>query len=685
MPGWKELRTADIPDFQIGDWLAQPSLNLLRSAATERHLEPQVMDLLAFLAASGGRVVSKDEIIDAVWDGRAIAEITLTRSIADLRRALGDDQRSPAYIATIAKRGYRLVAPVSYGFQKCERIADRLASVRQQRFVGREREIDAFRAALVADEPSFAVWHINGPGGVGKTTLIQEFGRIARDAGRRVMQIDGRYIEPTPAGLLLAVGQAIQTSRVDLTDVIAQWPEGALLFIDTYELLADLDDWLRDTLLPQLPSRSLAVVAGRLEPAPRWRTGVEWGGLTRVSTLGNLRPDEGRLYLTRCGVGAEHHDEALAFTRGHPLALSIVADVLTRGERLGTARLTNEPEIVRALLEAFVQGVPSRDHRIALHACVTARATTEALVSAVLERSDVRDIFAWLERLPFVELGPHGLFPHDLARDVLFMDFHWRDPDAAARVIERILGYMYERLEHTQGLDKQRVWFEVLYVQRYNPCIRPYYEWDGFGTAYSEPPTAQERDAMIAMVARHEGPQSASIARYWMARQPDAFLAVRHIGGELLGFFANLCLECVTPEDLAADPAIARAMAHVGQHGPARAGEHIVYGRFWMDAERHQALTQAFTVTSASWLQRSIAPGTAWSFAAMSNPDVVEPMFVDLHIWRVHEADFEIDGRHHGVFAHDWRVEPQQEWMRYKAQRASRVEGGYSRPDRSSS
>ena len=685
MPGWKELRTADIPDFQIGDWLAQPSLNLLRSAATERHLEPQVMDLLAFLAASGGRVVSKDEIIDAVWDGRAIAEITLTRSIADLRRALGDDQRSPAYIATIAKRGYRLVAPVSYGFQKCERIADRLASVRQQRFVGREREIDAFRAALVADEPSFAVWHINGPGGVGKTTLIQEFSRIARDAGRRVMQIDGRYVEPTPAGLLLAVGQAIQTSRVDLTDVIAQWPEGALLFIDTYELLADLDDWLRDTLLPQLPSRSLAVVAGRLEPAPRWRTGVEWGGLTRVSTLGNLRPDEGRLYLTRCGVGAEHHDEALAFTRGHPLALSIVADVLTRGERLGTARLTNEPEIVRALLEAFVQGVPSRDHRIALHACVTARATTEALVSAVLERSDVRDIFAWLERLPFVELGPHGLFPHDLARDVLFMDFHWRDPDAAARVIERVLGYMYERLEHTQGLDKQRVWFEVLYVQRYNPCIRPYYEWDGFGTAYSEPPTAQERDAMIAMVARHEGPQSASIARYWMARQPGAFLAVRHIGGELLGFFANLCLECVTPEDLAADPAIARAMAHVEQHGPARAGEHIVYGRFWMDAERHQALTQAFTVTSASWLQRSIAPRTAWSFAAMANPDVMEPMFVDLHIWRVHEADFEVDGRHHGVFAHDWRVEPQQEWMRYKAQRASRVEGGYSRPERSNS
>src|SRR5262245_43311149 len=503
------------------------------------------MDLLAFLAATGGRVVSKDEIIDAVWDGRIIAETTLTRSIADLRRALGDDQRSPAYIATIAKRGYRLVAPVSYGSQKCERIADRLASVRQQRFVGREREIDAFRSVLVAGEPPFAVWHINGPGGVGKTTLIQAFSRLARDAGRRVIHIDGRNIEPTPAGLLLALSQAIQTSRVDLADVIAQWPEGSLLFIDTYELLAGMDEWLRDTFFPQLPSRSMAVVAGRVEPAPAWRTGVEWGGLTRVSTLGNLRPDEGRIYLTRCGVAEEQHDEALAFTRGHPLALSIVADVLTRGERLAAARLTDEPEIVRALLEAFVQVVPSRDHRIALHACVTARTTTEALVSAVLDRSDVRDIFAWLERLPFVELGAHGLFPHDLARDVLFMDFHWRDPDAAARVIERILGSMYERLEHTQGLDKQRVWFDVLYVQRYNPGVRPYYEWDGFGTAYSDPATVQEREAMLSMVERHEGARSASIARYWLARQPEAFQAIRSVAGGVLGFFANLCLECV--------------------------------------------------------------------------------------------------------------------------------------------
>ena len=71
------------------------------------------MDLLVFLSNTGGRVVSKEELIDAVWDGRFIAETTLTRAVADLRRALGDDQRSPQYIETIPKRGYRFVAAVS--------------------------------------------------------------------------------------------------------------------------------------------------------------------------------------------------------------------------------------------------------------------------------------------------------------------------------------------------------------------------------------------------------------------------------------------------------------------------------------------------------------------------------------------------------------------------------------------
>ena len=362
-----------------------------------------------------------------------------------------------------------------------------------------------------------------------------------------------------------------------------------VLLLDTYELLAGLDDWLRDTLLPQLPAGSLAVIAGRNEAGTSWRTHVDWAALTHTRRLGNLGPDESRTYLTRCGVPAQHHEDALAFAHGHPLALSLTADVLTRGDRLASSRLDAEPEIVRLLIERFVQEVPSREHRLALHACVTVRALTEPVLAAALDRHDVRDLFEWLGHLSFIESGPYGLFPHDLARDVVYMDFRWRDPDAAYRVIERLIGYYYERLERSPGPEGLRIWFDLIYLQRYNAHLRPFLQWAGFSTTFAQTACPVDHDAILEMVERHEGGVSASIARHWLQRQPEAFLMVRSMAGELIGFVCHLRLEAVTPEDLAADPAVARAFAHADRHGSPVAGEHTTYCRFLMDRERYQA------------------------------------------------------------------------------------------------
>ena len=59
----------------------------------------------------------------------------------------------------------------------------------------------------------------------------------------------------------------------------------------------------------------------------------------------------------------------------------------------------------------------------------------------------------------------------------------------------------------------------------------------------------------------------------------------------------------------------------------------------------------------------------------MAQPDLMEPMFTEIRMWRVPEADFEVGGRHYGVFAHNWRQESADAWLRLKAERASRIEG----------
>ena len=97
--------------FQFGAWRVDPGRGaLIGDAGDETRLEPRLMDLLVLFAGSGGRVLSKDEIVEAVWEGRAIGDDTLAAAISRLRRALGETHER-RYIETSPKRGYRVVVP----------------------------------------------------------------------------------------------------------------------------------------------------------------------------------------------------------------------------------------------------------------------------------------------------------------------------------------------------------------------------------------------------------------------------------------------------------------------------------------------------------------------------------------------------------------------------------------------
>jgi len=75
-------------------------------------LRPKTWLLLHYLAEHPGRLVTKDELLSAVWPSTAVSEATLTVTIRELRATLADDQRSPRYIETVRRRGFRFIAPV---------------------------------------------------------------------------------------------------------------------------------------------------------------------------------------------------------------------------------------------------------------------------------------------------------------------------------------------------------------------------------------------------------------------------------------------------------------------------------------------------------------------------------------------------------------------------------------------
>ncbi len=101
-------REREMP-FDLGEWRVDPARGTILRGSTESRLEPRLMDLLLLFAASEGRVVSKEEIIRGVWNGRVIGDDTLASAISRLRSALGES-KDRRFIETLPKRGYRFVA-----------------------------------------------------------------------------------------------------------------------------------------------------------------------------------------------------------------------------------------------------------------------------------------------------------------------------------------------------------------------------------------------------------------------------------------------------------------------------------------------------------------------------------------------------------------------------------------------
>lgn len=96
--------------LRLGPWLVHPASHELVGPGGSRRIEPQAMRTLLCLAQAHGEVVSKEALRRDAWDGLAVSDDALWRSISELRRVLGDDPRRPTLIETVPKLGYRLRA-----------------------------------------------------------------------------------------------------------------------------------------------------------------------------------------------------------------------------------------------------------------------------------------------------------------------------------------------------------------------------------------------------------------------------------------------------------------------------------------------------------------------------------------------------------------------------------------------
>lgn len=560
-----------------------------------------------------------------------------------------------------------------------KRLSERLGAARQHRFVGRDSELALFQSALIALELPFHLLYVFGPGGVGKTMLLTEFASMCKQYEIRAFYMDTRHIEPVPELFLQALQRVmtLQSSESPI-QALAAHTERQVLLLDTYERIESLDWWLGDVFLPQLSDQTLVVVAGRNPPSLAWRSDPGWQTLMHILPLRNLSPDESRAYLAVRTVPADQYEALLAFTHGHPLALSLVADLFAQRPDIRFQPET-APDIIKTLLEQFLQKVPGPAHRAAMEVCALVRLTTETLLSEVLAMPDAHELFSWLRGLSFIESGALGLFPHDLAREALMADLRWRNPGWYTELHRRARKYYLQRLPLAQGKDQQRIFFDYVFLHRTNPLVRPHHQWqDGSSLAFE---TARSSDfpVLLSMVARYEGEESARLAAYWFERQAQGVMVLRDMSNQTrgysvpIGFVSTVMLTHTLAEAVRVDPATNAAWRYLEQTAPLRPGEIALLFRFWMNQDTYQDLSPVQSLIAVSMMRHFLGTqGLAFTFTTFADPDYWAPLSAYTHFMRLREADFEIGGRRYGVYGHDWRVMPPTAWLESLAE----FEGG---------
>ena len=419
--------------------------------------------------------------------------------------------------------------------------------------VGRQVERRWLAGWLAGDAPLVRIVAVQGPSGVGKTTLLAQLARDARRAGQTAWLVDGRYTN-TPRAFVdyltfLAEGAAVPS-------VTAQTPlDGAalhalfanrrsLLLIDNAEDLALTGEWLRTAFLPGLRSaRLLVMLASRRQGWWEWTTDPLW--LDRFDTwhLSSFTVGEVQEYLTRRGVDGDRWSYPLyRQSGGHPLSLAMAADVV----RSEPHRL---PEVFQAVTARLIREVVAESWAEWLDILAVVQEADLPTLSELAGHPLDALTYHRLAALSFVSVGPLGLRLHDAVRKVWLSDLCQRDPDHFRQLRRTAIEVLGRRREGADEATRRRTSALFLDLYREQVPAYPWFDWravdEQSGGTGLRPGDLPALHALVPatphiefLAPEHHHPLLEAMAE----RAPGSIRVVRSADGRPIGFWAALWL-----------------------------------------------------------------------------------------------------------------------------------------------
>jgi TolB-like protein/Tfp pilus assembly protein PilF len=261
--------------FRFGDYALDIDRRELTRGSDLISIGPQVFDLLVYLLQNRERVVSKDDLLAAVWCGRTVSESTLTSRINAVRKAVGDSGERQRLIRTVARKGFRFVGEVSEEQTSGDRGSAKLA------LPMRPDEVRHAPALALPDKPSIAILPFQNMSGDPEqdyfadgvveeiTTAISRMRWLFVIARNSSFTYKGRVVDVKQVGRELGVRYVLEggvrkaAGRVRITGQLIDAATGMHLWADRFEgSLEDIFD-----LQDQVTASVVGAIAPKLEQA----------------------------------------------------------------------------------------------------------------------------------------------------------------------------------------------------------------------------------------------------------------------------------------------------------------------------------------------------------------------------------------------------------------------------------
>ena len=544
-------------------------------------------------------------------------------------------------------------------------IAERLSKAARAKFIGRQAEISILLNAINAEELPFVVAFLHGPGGIGKSWLLRSIlDKVGAKA--RTVSLDCREIEPTPDGFISFLNKLLgaAVSASDLNSIISSLTtldKRAIICLDTYETFGLMDTWLRQDFIPELPDNIFIIIAGREAPNPAWFTTPGWQDLFREIELHGFSDEDADAMLGTRGLTTSQIRKVKNFAKGYPLALELAA-AASRAQPDLEIKRGPPPKVLEQLTQVFLKGLPT-DITEAVQASSCVRRVTEPLLKALLERSDIDDLFKDIQSLPFIDATADGFIFQDVVRDSISADLSLRCPERYQTYRKRAYAYFTSASHRAAANTLWQYTADLLYMIE-NPVARSAFFPEGGSDLRVEPASARDAGFIREITKAWEPPEISRFIEAWWHIHPEIFHIVKTPDDVSQAYYIIFEPGDVDRELLKSDPFTSAWLKHL-EADPVEKDERVLFFPRWLDRSSGEnpspAVSACFLDIKRIYME--MRPSLRRIYCLVKDLSIFEPILFPLGFTAIESADVSIGGISYQTVMNDFGPSSIDGWL----------------------